>query len=81
MTWHPGEPVTTPQDHAEWEAWRRERKREQQRQRRAMYWRLDYYPDRAPADILSGACERWKCGAPHALDRIIAEWAETLPPE
>jgi hypothetical protein len=81
MTWRPGEPVLTPQDHAEWETWRRERKREQQRQRRAMYWRVDYYPDRAPAGILREACERWLCGAPQALDRILAEWAEAMPPE
>ncbi len=37
MSWTPGSPVAAQQDHAEWEEWRRESKREAQRQRRALY--------------------------------------------
>ena len=45
LNWQPGLPVRTAQDHAEWETWRRERKRQQQHERRALYPRIDYYPD------------------------------------
>ena len=44
MTWAPGLPVLSASDHAEWQAWRKARKLESQRQRRAMYPRIDYYP-------------------------------------
>jgi hypothetical protein len=44
MTWPPGLPVTTASDHAEWQAWRKARKLEQQRERRQRYPRIDYYP-------------------------------------
>lgn len=44
MTWQPGQPVVTASDHADWQAWRKARKLESQRQRRAMYPRIDYYP-------------------------------------
>lgn len=81
MTWIPGRPVVTTQDHAEWQEWRRVSKCEGQRLRRAMWWRIDYFPEFEPADILRAACQRWGCGAPHALNRILIEWAERLPPE
>ena len=32
MTWAPGLPVVTDTDRAEWQQWRKDRKREQQRQ-------------------------------------------------
>jgi hypothetical protein len=44
MTWQPGQSVRSEQDRREWEGWRRERKRQQQRNRRARYPRIDYYP-------------------------------------
>lgn len=44
MTWRPGQRVLSARDHAEWQAWRKARKLEQQRKRRAMYARIDYYP-------------------------------------
>ena len=44
MTWQPGVPVLTASDHAEWQVWRKARKLEQQRERRNMYPRIDYYP-------------------------------------
>lgn len=47
MTWQPGQRVLTANDHAEWQAWRKARRLEQQRQRRAKYPRIDYYPSNA----------------------------------
>ena len=44
MSWQPGRPIATERDHTEWEAWRRESKREAQRRRRARNPRIDYYP-------------------------------------
>lgn len=81
MNWQPGQRVATDQDHADWQEWRRVNKREAQRLRRAMWWRVDYFPDIQPTDILRAACRRWGCGTPHALNRILIEWAESVPPE
>ncbi|MFK2905674.1 hypothetical protein ISP17_17075 [Dyella ginsengisoli] len=44
MSWEPGQAVLSASDYAEWQAWRKARKLEQQRDRRAMYARIDYYP-------------------------------------
>ena len=44
MTWQPGLPIVTVADHAEWQAWRKTRKLEEHRERRATYARIDYYP-------------------------------------
>lgn len=44
MTWQPGQPILSASDDADWQAWRKARKLEQQRERRAMYARIDYYP-------------------------------------
>ena len=44
MTWQPGLPVVTAADHAEWQVWRKARKLQQQRDRRNLYPRIDYYP-------------------------------------
>lgn len=46
MTWQPGLPILTASDHAEWQVWRKARKLEQQRDRRNMYPRIDYYPSK-----------------------------------
>lgn len=46
MTWLPGQRVITSDDVAEWEAWKRARKLEQQRQRRRALARIDYYPSK-----------------------------------
>lgn len=52
MTWQPGVPVITSSDHAEWQAWRKARKLEQQRQRRQLYPRIDYTPSKAAREII-----------------------------
>jgi hypothetical protein len=43
-TWQPGQAVASANDYAEWLAWRKARKLEQQRQRRQTCRRIDYYP-------------------------------------
>ena len=53
MNWQPGLPVVTATDHAQWQAWCKARKLEQQRARRQTYPRIDYYPSKtAHAAIL-----------------------------
>jgi len=76
MSWQPGQRIVTTQDKVEWESWRRERRREQQRYRRSRNPRIDYYPDEGAAEIIYGLC------APIAgrdlssvINRIVAEWA------
>ena len=76
MTWQPGRPVVTAQDHADWQAWRKDRKRQQQRERRATNPRIDYYPsDEAHAII--GALMRPQAGhdLSSVINRIVTEWA------
>jgi len=59
MTWQPGQPLMTASDHADWQAWRKTSKLEQQRARRRMYFRIDYYPSKeALALILESASGR-----------------------
>ena len=75
----PGRPVLTPEDHAAWERWKRERKREQQRERRAKLRRIDYYVSPEAAEIID-RLTRPVVGADHSsvLDRIVAEWASGI---
>jgi hypothetical protein len=54
MTWQIGLPVLTVSDHADWLAWRKAHKLEQQRERCHMHSRIDYYPSKA-AQALIGA--------------------------
>lgn len=44
MTWQPGKPVRTQQDHSECQTWKRDRKLTAQRHRRTQFQRIDYYP-------------------------------------
>ena len=81
-TWRPGLPVLTAEDRATWQQWRRERKREQQRERRAQNTRIDYYPDDEAAEIV------YALAGPYAghdlssvLNRIVREWSAKVPPE
>ncbi len=84
MSWAPGQPVVTATDHAQWESWRTERKRQQQRDRRAKNPRIDYYPS---SDALAVISRFWGQTAWHpsdvssVLDRIVAEWVECAAPE
>lgn len=75
MPWKPGLPVMTAEDHAAWLQWRNDRKREQQRQRRASHRRIDYYPDDLAADVIDANTGRWAGGDySSVLNRIVAEW-------
>lgn len=85
MSWQPGQPVVSEQDHKDWEHWRRERKREAQRLRRARYPRIDYYPDDAALALIDQE-RRPRIGgdASSIINRIVREWAQgcgLLPPE
>lgn len=42
----------TPTEFAEWQAWRKARKLEQQRARRQHYPRIDYYPSKEALDAI-----------------------------
>ncbi len=72
MTWEPGLPVLTASDHADWQAWRKARKLKSQRQRRAMYPRIDYYPC---AEVLALIRERThgRVGGDHSsvIDALV----------
>lgn len=73
--WEPGQPVHTAQDHADWLAWRTERKRQQQRYRRARLRRFDYH---ASPDTAATLERLWKPLAGHdystIIDRIVRDW-------
>lgn len=80
--WTPGKPVITAADQAEWLAWRSERKRQQQRDRRARLRRFDYHASPDTAAVLE---HFWR---PHpggdfssVIDRIVRDWLAKLPPE
>lgn len=75
--WKPGKPVLTAQDHADWEEWRSNRKRLQQRDRRARYPRIDYYPDKEADALIRSQSGRFVGGDfSSVINRIVAEWAE-----
>lgn len=74
-SWKPGRPVLTSQDNADWRAWRTERKRQQQRDRRARLRRFDYH---ASPDTAAALERLWKPFAGHdystIIDRIVRDW-------
>jgi hypothetical protein len=77
MSWEPGKPVITPDDVEAWKAWRKASKLQQQRERRAMYPRIDYYPSKeARAVILAYISNRAGGDYSSVIDRIIREWAD-----
>ena len=74
--WVPGQPVLSVTDQAQWVVWRKERKRQQQRDRRAQLRRIDYHASPDTAALLG---QLW---TPHSegdfssiIDRIIREWS------
>ncbi len=82
MSWQPGKPLRTAQDRGEWETWRRERKRQQQRDRRARYARIDYYPDDDAAAVIYSMVKPQVGGDfSSVINRIVGEWAAKVPPE
>lgn len=52
MSWQSGQPVVTHDDWLEWQAWRKARKLDGQRQRRASMTRIDYYPSKAALEVI-----------------------------
>lgn len=77
MAWKPGRRVVTDQDRTEWESWRKERKRQQQRARRASCKRIDYYPSDTAAKAISSRIEP-RSGGDYStvINRIVEEWLE-----
>lgn len=77
MTWAPGLPVETEVDAAAWRQWRAERKRQQQRDRRARHPRIDYYPTaEAYALIRSLAGPHVGGDFSSVISRVVAAWSE-----
>jgi len=77
IPWRPGAPVVTEQDLAEWQAWRRERILQLQRERRASLRRIDYYPSPAAGEIIDRLRTHVAGGdASSILNRIVAAWAD-----
>ena len=73
--WKPGRPVLTAQDHSEWLTWRTERKRQQQRDRRARLRRIDYH---ASPDTAAALDQLWQRRLGHdfssIIDGIVRDW-------
>jgi hypothetical protein len=77
VRWQPGRPVVTAQDDAEWQAWRRARILEQQRERWKQMRRIDYYPSKEAAAVIDRFRHRYANGdTSSVLNRIVAEWAD-----
>ena len=74
-TWKPGQPVLTAQDHLEWRAWRKERTRQLQRERRATLRRFDYH---ASKDTAAALDQLWRPRPGHdfssIIDGIVRDW-------
>lgn len=80
MTWQPGQPVLSASDDAEWQAWRKARKLEQQRARRRMYPRIDYYPGDAARAVIVAIAGDYPGGDFSAvIDCLILSAAGELP--
>jgi hypothetical protein len=60
--WQPGQPVSTPDDNRAWREWCRTRKRDAQRQRRATYRRIDYYPSPDALAVIEQRTHRFAGG-------------------
>lgn len=75
MRWEPGRPVVTTEDVEAWRAWRKASKLQQQRERRAMYPRIDYYPSKEARALILAHYHEQPGGYSGTIDRIIREWA------
>ena len=77
MTWQPGIPIKSKQDHLAWDAWRRNRILTAQRSRRAKMRRIDYADVSTEAaqiiDRLRGRIAGGDLSS--ILNRIVVEWA------
>lgn len=80
MTWQPGLPVVTASDDAEWRAWRKARRLEQQRARRRQYPRIDYYPGEAAQAVITANAGNFPGGDfSTVIDRLILAGVGELP--
>jgi hypothetical protein len=80
MTWQPGLPVLTASDHADWQVWRKARKLEQQRERRNLYPRIDYYPSKAVVTVIHAHTGRFAGGDySSVIDALVLIAAGELP--
>ena len=83
--WVPGQTVGSEADHVAWLNWRADRRRQQQRDRRRRYCRIDYYPDDFAATLIYSMVERRAGGdLSSVISKVIADWARItgcLPPE
>lgn len=78
MSWAPGRPIATPDDHAEWQAWRKARILAAQREQRQRYPRIDYIPGKQAREAIARAlaAEPWR-----TYTGIIDEALEAYFPE
>lgn len=75
--WKPGMRVLTAADEAAWRQWRKDSKREAQRERRARYPWIDYYPDDLACTLIRGMAGNYVGGDYcSVINRIVAEWIE-----
>lgn len=77
-TWQPGMPVITEADECAWRTWKKVRVLQLQRERRAIYPRIDYYPSKTALRIIRSL----RCGVTggdygSVINRIIEEWADS----
>ncbi|MEO5813232.1 MAG: hypothetical protein ABIU96_04935 [Rhodanobacter sp.] len=80
MTWQPGLPVASASDDADWQAWRKARKLEQQRARRQRYPRIDYTPSKeARAAILARTFPSVGGDQSSVIDRLILSGLSESP--
>lgn len=75
MTWMPGQPVVTANDDAEWRAWRKARKLEQQRYYRKTSRRIDYYPSKEAQAVI----DKYDNVHSFVIDELIRIAASHLP--
>lgn len=80
MTWQPGQGVVTPSDHAEWQAWCKARKLEQQRARRRRFARIDYQPSEAALAVIRARLTR-RAGGDYSsvIDALVVAASGKLP--
>jgi len=80
MTWQPGQPVITPADVAEWEAWKHTSKLQAQRQRRRNLRRIDYYPCEAAQAVIDARTGHFAEGDySSVIDALILTATGSLP--
>ena len=72
MPWTPGQPVRTPQDREDWGAWKKARKRDRQKARRARLRRVDYHPSPEAAAVIDGLIGRHRGGTyAEVIDALV----------